>query len=60
METVVALMALAAPLVVAALGLASTLSKDSAVKPAILKSQYAAIAGSRGARQLPLEGATLP
>ncbi|MDP3064663.1 MAG: hypothetical protein Q8O40_15885 [Chloroflexota bacterium] len=49
MVTVLALMALAVPLVVAALGLASTLSKDSAVKTEILKSQYAAIAGSQHA-----------
>lgn len=44
--TVLALMALAIPIVTAALSLASTLSIDSRVKTGILRSQYNSIGGS--------------
>ncbi|MBI2916720.1 MAG: isopeptide-forming domain-containing fimbrial protein [Chloroflexi bacterium] len=46
---VLAFMALAVPLVTAALGLASTLSVDSGIKTRILKSQYSALGGAEHA-----------
>ncbi len=46
---VLAFMALAVPLIVAALGLASTLSIDSGIKTRLAKGQYSAMAGTQHA-----------